>query len=152
MIGTDQDLNDFPVWLWPYINVARLRAAFNPIAEQLSAAAMTRQGHMGFEPNSVQGVVSHFVRAAQAKELARKAPEGRRKEMMHSAESTIAMLIDDYCGTPPRKWPWPWPGPPPWALQIATELSLIANTLQAGGLKDELGGIAGQILARTVER
>ena len=24
MIGPDQDLHDFPPWIWPYINVARL--------------------------------------------------------------------------------------------------------------------------------
>src|SRR5687767_13411981 len=150
MIGPDDNLSDFPVWVWPYINVARHRT-LNPIAEQwgASAGALARQAHGGFEPNSVQGIVGHFVRAAQVKDLARKIPEGRRKEMTQGAESTIAMLIDDYCGTPPRRWPWPFPGPPPWSLQIATELSMIANSLQAGGLRDEISGIAGQILARS---
>jgi hypothetical protein len=150
MIGPDDNLSDFPVWVWPYINVARFRAALNPISEQwgTSEGALARHGQGGFEPHSVPGVVGHFVRAAQVKDLAKKIPEGRRKEMTHGAESTIAMLIDDYCGTPPRKWPWPFPGPPPWTLQIATELSLIANTLQSGGLRDEINGIAGQIMSR----
>jgi hypothetical protein len=31
-IGPDQDIHDFPVWLWPYINVAKVASRFDAVA------------------------------------------------------------------------------------------------------------------------
>jgi hypothetical protein len=45
-----------------------------------------------------------------------------------AAVASIAQLMDDYCGTPPKKWPWPWPGPPPWNWLIVSELTAVAQT------------------------
>jgi len=90
-----------------------------------------------------------LIEAAIAKDLATKQ---QFKQGQQSAQLAIDTIIDDYCGTPPRRIPWPHPGPPPWAFQIASELALLANTLQPGGLRNELESIAGKISHRNVEQ
>src|SRR5262245_49405552 len=52
------------------------------------------------------------------------------QNIIAAADQTIAAFIDsdDIC---PR---WPYPGPPPWLSIIASELTLVANTLQEGAL------------------
>lgn len=51
-------------------------------------------------------------------------------------------LIDDWCGTPPRKFPWPRPGPrPEWA---AAEIGALDHLILASILKQALeGGLGG---------
>ena len=127
MIAPD-DTNEYPPWILPYINPA------------------AKLGRKVSDPMPWDRPVHGLVRAAQAKALAKRLPEAQQKAAMRSAESAIAMLIDDWCGTPPRKWPWPFPGPPPWAYEIASELSFLAETLQPGGLRDELNSITEQVL------
>jgi hypothetical protein len=96
--------------------------------------------------------VSQLVEAAQVKELAAKSSAAHQKSAMtKSANVCIEQILDEWCGTPSGRHPWPWPGPPPWAYQIASSLSLVANTLQAGSLRDELLAIAGQISSRAAE-
>ena len=67
---------------------------------------------------------------------------------MRSSTAAIAEILDDWCGTPPRKWPWPWPGPPPWVWEIASELSMIANSLSAGSLRDGMLDVAAQVIQK----
>jgi hypothetical protein len=69
-----------------------------------------------------------------------------------SSSSTIADLIDDWCGTPwPKKWPWPGPGPrredgpfpDPWDVPIARVVGALifasmASRLSPGDLKETL--------------
>ena len=93
--------------------------------------------------------VPQLVEAAVARDIANKA---QNKVGLQSATQTIQNLIDDYCGTPPRKIPWPFPGPPPWAWQIASELSLFASNLQDGGLRGEIDAIVARIGRGTTER
>jgi hypothetical protein len=68
-----------------------------------------------------------------------------RAEKSKQPLAAIVQLLDDYCGTPPRKWPWPYPGPPPWIWQIISELTAAANSYQEGALKSELQNIAGAV-------
>jgi hypothetical protein len=65
-------------------------------------------------------------------------------KVIASADRAIASLLDsdDIC---PR---WPFPGPPPWLSIIASELTLVANTLNEGSLREEILNIAGQLLDR----
>jgi hypothetical protein len=128
MIAPD-DTNEYPPWILPYINPAVRLTKQNPVSDSWRMA------------------VHGLVQAAQAKALVKRLPEGQQKAATRSAESTIAMLIEDWCGTPPRRWPWPFPGPPPWAYQIASEISFLAETLQPGTLRDELNNITGQVLS-----
>jgi hypothetical protein len=66
------------------------------------------------QPNPWRHVVEGFVAAVGVRDLASQvSDDGIRKEMEQSADRSIAQLLDDYCGTPPRIAPWPWPGPLP---------------------------------------
>jgi len=104
-------------------------------------------------PWIVQNAVSFLVSAVTVKDVAVNVPsETARKEMISGADAAIAAFLDDYCGTPPRLIPWPWPGPPPWVTQIASALSLVANTFQEGVLRDGILAIAGQMMQRVAGR
>jgi hypothetical protein len=92
--------------------------------------------------------VGQLVQAVQVKELAARMKGKQGDEMAKSAAAAIESVLDDWCGFPPRKWPWPWPGPPPWVWEIASQLSLVANTLQAGSLRDGLLEVAGQVIQK----
>jgi hypothetical protein len=74
--------------------------------------------------------------------------ETARKQMVSGADAAIGAFLDDYCGTPPRLIPWPWPGPPPWVTQIASALSVVANTFQEGVLRDGILAVAGRLMER----
>jgi hypothetical protein len=60
-----------------------------------------------------------------------------------AAARYVTDLIDDWCGTPPRKLPWPWPGPrPQWA---EAELGALDHLILASVLEAGLGtGIGGE--------
>jgi hypothetical protein len=98
--------------------------------------------NLGPQPEPWRVAVPQLVEAATARDLAIK---HQNKAAQHSANQAIETILDDWCGTPPRRHPWPFPGPPPWAWQIASELSLFANTLQAGSLRSEIETIVGRI-------
>ncbi len=93
--------------------------------------------------------VAFLVAAATSKEAAlQMSDEGSvgvaKQQTIAGIDQAIAAFIDsdDICP------PWPWPGPPPWIGIIASELTLIANTLQDGSLRTGLLSIAGQVLGR----
>lgn len=91
--------------------------------------------------------VALLVSAATAKETAAAmSDKAHAKQIVASADATISEVLDDYCGTPPRKVPWPFPGPPPWVWEIASELTMAANTLQEGALRTSLLQISGRVL------
>jgi len=94
--------------------------------------------------------VSQLVKAAQARDLAMKLPEGQLKsELTRSTGTAIEALLEEWCWTPPRKHPWPWPGPHPWVWEIVSELSFVANSLQPGSLRDAIENIALEVLQKT---
>jgi hypothetical protein len=95
-------------------------------------------------------VVSALVTAVNAKVLAGTLKGAAQKQAEEAANSAIAQILDDYCGTPPKAVPWPYPGPPPWLIPIATELSAIANMVQAGPLRDGLNNVAGQVIQGSI--
>ena len=69
--------------------------------------------------------------------------------VVRSADSAIDQFIDEYCGT---NWhpPWPVPGPGPWVFGLASQLSLIANTLQEGALHNAVLNLAGRVVSKGV--
>jgi hypothetical protein len=99
-------------------------------------------------PSPAQQAVALLISAATAKETASVANSAVAKQVAASAEASIAEVIDDYCGTPPRKVPWPFPGPPPWVWEIASQLTVAANTLQEGSLRTNLLQISGRVLEK----
>jgi hypothetical protein len=105
---------------------------------------------LGPSPEPWRVAVLQLVQAAQAKDLATRLPEGHLKNTLaSSAGRAIDNILDDVCGTPHgHPYPWPWPGPPPWVWEIVSELSLVANSLQAGSLRDGIQQVATQALQK----
>lgn len=99
------------------------------------------------QPNPAQHAVALLIAAATAKETAAAmSDKGLAKQIVASAEASIAQVMDDYCATPPKAVPWPFPGPPPWVWEIASQLTAAANTLQEGSLRASLLQISGRVL------
>lgn len=134
-----------PIWAWLYRHGWE-----DPGWGQGPQPEPWKTGHqLGPHPEPWKLAVSQLVQAASAKEVALKVPEGpQRSAIMKSASAAIELVLDDWCGTPPRRHPWPWPGPPPWTWEIVSELTLVANSLQAGPLREEILNIAGHVTSR----
>jgi hypothetical protein len=66
------------------------------------------------------------------------------QEIVAAADRGISQLLDsdDICP------PWPYPGPPIPLINLASELTFIANTVQEGSLRTAILGVAGQGLDR----
>ena len=92
--------------------------------------------------------VDALVAAVTAQQLAATVEGPLRAQLEQSASASIAQVLDDYCGTPPRLIPWPYPGPPPWIFAIASELNTIANASESVAMQAGLLKIAGQVLER----
>jgi hypothetical protein len=100
-------------------------------------------------PDPWRAAVDQLIWAAQARDLADKLPDSRLKGELHrSAGVAIEALLDEWCGTPPRRQPWPWPGAPPWVWEIVAALSFAAHPLQPGSLRDGLEQVAVQALQK----
>jgi hypothetical protein len=97
-------------------------------------------------PPPVPGSSVEFLVSAISSQVAASQMTDRNaaQQTIAALSQTITAFIDsdDIC---PR---WPWPGPPPWLSPIASELTLIANTLQEGPLRAGLLRVAGQVLDR----
>lgn len=99
-------------------------------------------------PSPVGWLVDALVASVSVRELAAAMPHGdARKQLESSADAAIEQILDDYCGTHPRV-PWPLPGPLPWALQIASELTILANTVTSSAMREGLLKVAGRVLSQ----
>lgn len=97
------------------------------------------------EPDPSPWSVGFLVATVTSKEAAANMTNKEAaQQIIAAADKTIAEFIDgdDIC---PR---WPYPGPPPWLSIIASELTLVANTLQEGSLRAGILQVAGQVLDR----
>jgi len=135
--------NPFLKWYWEH-GGEEIIGPHGPLVEHIGHAA----AQFGPRPEPWHFAIGQLVQAVQAKDLAHKLPKAQQEQVMRSATAAITEVLDDWCGTPPRKWPWPWPGPPPWVWEIASELSMIANSLSAGSLRDGLMEVASQVVQK----
>lgn len=89
--------------------------------------------------------VSFLISAASSKAAAANMTnKTAADQIIANADRAIASFLDsdDIC---PRR---PFPGPPPWLAVIASELTLVANTLNEGSLREGILDIAGRLLDR----
>src|SRR5947207_4852983 len=94
--------------------------------------------------------VCGLAEAASVKQIAASLPEGAlRSQLEAGAARSIDAILDHWCATGRT---WPWPGPAPAAIAIAAEVAAMADSHQAGFLRDELLRIAGQALVRPFGR
>ncbi len=63
-------------------------------------------------PSPWMPAVDALAAAVSAQQLAATVEGPLRAQLEQSASASIAQVLDDYCGTPPRLIPWPYPGPP----------------------------------------
>lgn len=106
------------------------------------------------EPDPVpwRAAANFLVTAVGLKHAALRAPEVlANQELVRWADGGVAEFIDDWCGTKPHVGPgrWPWPGPNPSTPELVTQLGLVANSLHAGGMREELEQIAGRIVTQS---
>jgi hypothetical protein len=96
-----------------------------------------------------QGVISALLSAISMQEVARRMPEGEHQQQLLSrSETFISEFVDDFCGTGPRPRPWPWPGPRPWILPAVAQLTVIANSMNKGSMRDEVQRVADEMAQR----
>lgn len=96
-------------------------------------------------PDPIPWSVAFLVSAVSSKvAAANMTNETAARQIIMAADQAIAAFIDsdDIC---PR---WPYPGPPPWLSIIASELTLVASSLQEGALRTGILQAAGQVLDR----
>jgi hypothetical protein len=92
-----------------------------------------------------KGAAAFLVSAASTIDAAANMTNpGAAEQIVASAQNAIAQFLDsdDICP------PWPYPGPPPWLIDLASDLAIIANALQAGSLRTAVLKVAGQVLDR----
>jgi hypothetical protein len=141
MIGPDQDLSEFPRWLWPYIRVeqlvkSRIFAAQEAVAEP--------------EPSPWHVLLGHFVsivQAVQLRALAGKLDGPAGSQLAKAAEQAIQDEIDDWCGTKPRPLPHPHR-----AAQLATYLATYAASSNSERLRGDLNNVVEQLSQRAAAR
>lgn len=96
-------------------------------------------------PDPIPWSVAFLVATVTSKEAA---TNMTNKEAAQQIITAANRAISDYIDGDDICPPWPYPGPPPWFSIIASELTLLANTLQEGSLRSNLLQTAGQVLDR----
>jgi hypothetical protein len=138
MIGPDQDLKDFPPWIWPYIDVARLA----DIARVRDAGAAARAPTVAIDAH-----VTAIISALTMRSVAVNLSGDLKKQFEVAAGKALTVAIDD-CGSTGKK---PWPRPPRHIqlMEIATRLAVAAAELEGDrvlrdGLRETVGILAKQ--------
>jgi hypothetical protein len=94
--------------------------------------------------------VSGLAKAASVRQIATSLPEGDLRSQLEAGSArSVDDILDHWCASHSRG---PWPGPAPWAIAIAAQVAAMADSHQAGFLRDELLRIAGQALLRPFGR
>ncbi len=130
MIGPDQDLSQFPPWIWPYIRTTDLaKSKIFTWKEQLATTQL---------PEAVVfGRAVAIVQAVQLKVIAERIGQA---DMAKAAGRVVADEIDDFCGTKPHPFP-------PRAAELAGHLAVLAASYGEGPMRTELAGAVDQIAA-----
>jgi hypothetical protein len=145
MIGPDgPELTDFPVWAWPYINVARIVKGETRTAVEHGSVVATP----AFATATRLGAL---IAAATVKQIAGHIKDERlRSELSAAANATLNDDGDELC--PRRKWPWPHP---PRGLELAELAGCVALAAAATGskvLNHELGQVAEKLSVQSQEQ
>lgn len=114
LIGPDQDLSDFPPWIWPIIHpvdivanvITNAKLSFDEAAKMVKMSASklcecSTNGKYGFY-DLLEMVEAGFDMQYTALKFAKIKAGG-----LYNASAKYD--DDDWCGTPPKPWPWPWP-------------------------------------------
>ena len=98
-------------------------------------------------PDPVPWATAYLLTLVSTKEAATQMTNKEAAQQIEAtADAGIALFLDEYCGTPVPGHHWPYPGPGPWVWEIASQVTLVANTLEQGNLRGALLHLAGQVL------
>jgi hypothetical protein len=146
----DPSQHGTPAGPWPegpptaHHDVTMLNGGHLPFTPHVPYSVWQRLHESNDLPSVIPQIVTGLAEAANAARVAAVLPESElRSELEASAAAFVEAVLGDYCGTR-----LPWPGPPARAIAIASALSELANTYQAGFLRDELLRIAGQAMEK----
>lgn len=143
MIGPDQDLKDFPPWIWPYIRVAQLAEVSKLVEEARPSTSVDAR----IPETAMNAHVMAIISALTMRKVAAGLDGEMGKQFTASANRALSVAIDD-CGSTGKK---PWPRPPKniMLMQIAAHLAVAAAELEGDqvlhdGLKEAMGTLLGQ--------
>jgi hypothetical protein len=134
MIGPDQDLSDFPRWIWPYIRVEQLA----------KSRALGPQENQRFESAPREVLLGHYAALVQAVHLHSMATRIGGEvgiQIGNAAKAAIAEEIDDWCGTKPHPHPHR-------AGELGTLVAALASSSTNERLRGELTAVVDQIASR----
>jgi hypothetical protein len=132
-------------WLWAH----GYEEIIGPLGPNVRVAGPSPEPWLpnaGPHPEPWMVAIPQLIQAAHARALTAHLDGDQRQGAHQGASTAITSIIDDWCGTHPRKIPWPWPGPPPWTWEIAAAISVAANSLQEGALRQSLEEVAQQVV------
>ena len=116
MIGPDQNLDDFPPWIWPIIHPASIFSKvvtgegveYKEAANELRESALVQVKHLTAGDYSFKEMLT--MMDAQFEMQLATLRFAQTKALGLAMGKLVALDDDDWCGTPPRRpWPWPWP-------------------------------------------
>jgi hypothetical protein len=145
-------------WWWKYAQPWRkweslVERILRQISMELSLEALAKNPipipvgtGPGPQPNSIVGAL---VSAVSVKDAARRMQDEQRgTQLIERYDRYIDEVIDFVCGNVPPRPPIPWP--PAGVLRAIEELTMFANSLPEGSMREELLGVAGRMMDRAV--
>lgn len=114
MIGPDQNIEDFPPWIWPYIHPVSIFAkavtgegiVYEQAAKEMRESVLVQCKHFTAGDYSFKELLttmdSQFQMQLATLHFA------KTKAVGLAMGKLVALDDDDPCGNPPRR-PWPWP-------------------------------------------
>lgn len=143
MIGPDQDLKDFPPWIWPYIRVAQLAE----VSKVVEGARPSTSIDARVPATAMNAHVMAIISALTMRKVAAGLDGDVGKQFTASANRALSVALDD-CGSTGKK---PWPQPPKniMLMQIAAHLAVAAAELESDrvlhdGLQEAVGALLKQ--------
>ena len=138
MIGPDQDLSQFPPWVWPYIHTVNIAKSHVFVAKSETLAEAIPQ-------EVVQGHYAAIVQAVQLKIIATRIEGAVGAQLGKAASQALMDELDDWCGTKPHPHPHR-------IAQMATHLAVLAASSTNEQLRTELTSTIDQMNSRIVSR
>jgi hypothetical protein len=133
-------------WAWHYGFMYAVKDA----SPKLSAAEPVPSPWLEADPvpQPWREAVGSLISLVATKEAAAAmANKEAAEQVIAAAEAAISRIADEYCGTRVHIYPGP-PPPPWWGSSIASELTVVANTLQQGSFRSSLIQLSSQLLDR----
>lgn len=121
-------------------------------ASRLTAGPQPEPWHSMLTALTARMVIDGAVARIRGAENAGMDEQSER--VYNSVRASIREFVDDWCGTPPRRWPRPWPWPltmngytpdPVDLIAAGAQFHLAAAAVDEGTLQEEFGAAANRL-------